>query len=107
GLGANAARGDPVHRPVRTRRSRRAYDGALAPAGRDHAGTLCGVRVGRQPQARAGPHFTTARSGQLVVSRTAARASAGTDLVGAVLLGRDRLAVAVEPCRLGAPAAVA
>ena len=37
-----------------------------------------------------------ADSGQLVVSRAAAGVSAGADLVGAVLLGRDRLAVAAR-----------
>jgi uncharacterized membrane protein len=50
-------------------------DGALAPARRHHAGTLCAVRLARQHQARAGPHFATARSGQLVVSRTGSRFS--------------------------------
>src|SRR4051812_35676712 len=92
---------------MRTRGSLRTTDGALAPARRHHVGALCAVRLARQHQARGGPHFATARPGQLVVSRTAARASTGTDLVGAVLLGRDRLAVAVEPRRLGASAAIA
>ena len=69
---------------------------ALSQLRRRHARALRALRLAGQHQARRLAHRTAARSRQLVVPRATARVSAGPDLVGAILLGRYRLAVAAD-----------
>lgn len=96
GMGALPRAGDIRHRAVRIVRRGRSCLGAITKTRWNSVGRVFDLRLARQLQARAVRHRRRPRSIIVVVPRPSACTAAGHRVVGAVLIGRRRLALALR-----------